>query len=101
MQVGTRLRLQRKQSNGAGVKRSNTLTQVLAALSVPQDRIVYVHSSMDWLSRAGISVGEAIRALTEWAGCGGGTLVFPAFPFRGSHEVYLKGQPVFDVRRSP
>ena len=31
----------------------------------------------------------------------GGTLAFPAFPFRGSHEAYLENKPVFDVRRSP
>jgi len=80
--------------------RSNALMQVLAALSVPHDRVVYVHSSMDWLNRAGIGVGEALDALTEWVGAGG-TLVFPAFPFRGSHEAYLRDNPLFDVRRTP
>jgi aminoglycoside 3-N-acetyltransferase len=81
--------------------RSNALTQVLSGLSVSHDRIIYVHSSMDWLNRAGISVGEAIDALVEWTERACGTLVFPAFPFRGSHEAYLAGNPVFDVRRSP
>ena len=64
---------------------SNTLTEILSALSVPRDRIVYVHSSMDWLARAGIGVGEALDALIDWTDGGSGTLAFPAFPFRGSH----------------
>jgi aminoglycoside N3'-acetyltransferase len=80
---------------------SNALTEVLAALSVPRERIIYIHSSMDWLIRVGINVGQALDALTEWAADGGGTLVFPAFPFRGSHETYLQGKPIFDVRRTP
>ena len=77
-----------------------TLTQILSELSVPRDRVVYVHSSSDWLARAGIRLGEAYEALTDWTDRGG-TLVMPAFPFRGSHEAYLRSGPVFDVRRSP
>jgi aminoglycoside N3'-acetyltransferase len=80
---------------------SNTLTRLLSGLSVPQDRIIYIHSSMDWLARAGIRTGEALDALIDWTSHGDGTLVFPAFPFRGSHEAYLQSKPVFDVRRSP
>jgi aminoglycoside N3'-acetyltransferase len=79
---------------------STTLTQTLSELSVPRDRIVYVHSSTDWLARAGIRLGEAYEALTDWTDRGG-TLVMPAFPFRGSHEAYLRNGPVFDVRRTP
>lgn len=77
-----------------------TLRHVLAKLSVPQDRIVYIHSSMDWLSRAGFRTGDALDALIDWTSCGG-TLVFPAFPFRGSHEAYLRSGPIFDVKRTP
>jgi aminoglycoside 3-N-acetyltransferase len=55
---------------------------------------------MDWLGRVGISVGEALDALSRWTDQGG-TLVLPAFPFRGSHEAYLSSKPVFDVRRTP
>ncbi len=80
---------------------SNPLTQALSKLSVPQDRILYIHSSMDWLTRAGIRVVDALDALVGWTNAGGGTLVFPAFPFRGSHEAYLRTRPTFDVRRSP
>lgn len=80
---------------------ANALAQILSELAVPRDRIVYIHSSMDWLGRAGIGVGEALDALTQWTAAGGGTLVFPAFPFRGSHEAYLQGEPTFDVRRTP
>ena len=79
---------------------SSVLTDMLSRLSVPQDRIVYIHSSMDWLGRAGIRVGDALNTLIEWTGRGG-TLVLPAFPFRGSHEAYLQSNPTFDVRRSP
>ena len=79
---------------------ASVLTDMLSRLSVPQDRIIYVHSSMDWLGRAGIGVGDALHALIGWTDKGG-TLVFPAFPFRGSHETYLQTNPTFDVRRSP
>jgi hypothetical protein len=80
---------------------SNPLTRMLAELAVPQGRVLYVHSSMDWLNRAGIGVGDALDALIDWTVASGGTLVLPAFPFRGSHEAYLRGRPIFDVRRSP
>ena len=80
---------------------SNALTETLSRLSVPRDRAMFVHSSMDWLGRAGISIAEAVDALIEWTERGGGTLVLPAFPFRGSHESYLRTEPTFDVRRTP
>jgi aminoglycoside 3-N-acetyltransferase len=80
---------------------ANQLTNALSKLSVPRGRVLYIHSSMDWLTRAGIGVGEALDALINWTASAGGTLVFPAFPFRGSHEAYLQGKPTFDVRRSP
>src|SRR6516165_2542816 len=80
---------------------SNPLTQALSKLSVPQDRILYIHSSVDWLARAAIRVVDALDALVGWTDAGGGTLVFPAFPFRGSHEAYLRSKPTFDVRRTP
>jgi aminoglycoside N3'-acetyltransferase len=80
---------------------SNALTETLSKLSVPRDRVVYIHSAMDWLGRAGIRIGEAVDALLEWTDRGGGTLVLPAFPFRGSHETYLQSEPTFDVRRTP
>jgi aminoglycoside 3-N-acetyltransferase len=80
---------------------ANGLTRLLTTLSVPRHGVLYVHSSMDWLNRAGIRIGEALDALIDWVGPAGGTLVLPAFPFRGSHEVYLRGQPTFDLRRTP
>jgi aminoglycoside 3-N-acetyltransferase len=80
---------------------SNALTETLSKLSVPRDRVIYVHSSMDWLGPAGIRIGDAVAALIEWTDRGGGTLVLPAFPFRGSHESYLQSEPTFDVRRTP
>jgi aminoglycoside N3'-acetyltransferase len=83
------------------MKTANLLTETLLKLSVPQDRVLYVHSSMNWLTRAGISLREAVDALIEWTQAAGGTLVFPAFPFRGSHEAYLRSNPTFDVRRTP
>jgi aminoglycoside N3'-acetyltransferase len=83
------------------MKTSNLLTETLAKLSVPRGRVLYVHSSTNWLGRAGIGLGQALDALIDWMEAGGGTLVFPAFPFRGSHEAYLRSMPTFDVRRSP
>jgi aminoglycoside N3'-acetyltransferase len=83
------------------MKTANLLTETLLKLSVPQDRVLYIHSSMNWLTRAGISLREAVDALVEWTQAAGGTLVFPAFPFRGSHEAYLRSKPTFDVRRTP
>jgi aminoglycoside N3'-acetyltransferase len=83
-----------------GMEQANALKKVLTALSVPRDRVLYVHSSMDWLSRAGVRLGDALNTLIDWTDRGG-TLVFPAFPFRGSHEAYLQGRPTFDVRRTP
>jgi aminoglycoside 3-N-acetyltransferase len=83
------------------MKTSNLLTQTLSKLSVPRGRVLYIHSSMDWLIRAGIGVGEALDSLIDWTASAGGTLVFPAFPFRGSHEAYLQSRPTLDVRRSP
>ena len=80
---------------------SNLLSRTLAELAVPRGCVLYVHSSMDWLNRAGIGVGGALDALIDWTVASGGTLVLPAFPFRGSHEAYLRGSPVFDIRRSP
>ena len=79
----------------------NALTRILLELSLPSDRLIYIHSSIDWLRRAGIGLGEALDTLVGWVEGGGGTLIFPAFPFRGSHEEYLKTAPCFDVRRSP
>src|SRR6516165_10618024 len=83
------------------MRTSNLLTETLSNLSVPRGRILYIHSSMDWLIRAGIGVGEALDSLIEWTTSAGGTLVFPAFPFRGSHEAYLQSRPTLDMRRTP
>jgi aminoglycoside N3'-acetyltransferase len=83
------------------MKTCNLLTETLSKLSVPRGRVLYIHSSIDWLLRAGIGVGEALDSLIDWTASAGGTLVFPAFPFRGSHEAYLQSRPILDVRRSP
>jgi len=83
------------------MNKAASLASILAALAVPHDRVLYIHSSMDWISRAGISIEEAINGLLHWVESDGGTLVFPSFPFRGSHEAYLSANPIFDVRRSP
>jgi aminoglycoside N3'-acetyltransferase len=79
---------------------TGALTAALIALSVPRDRVVFVQSSTDWLWRAGIDLDAAYEQLLEWT-APGGTLVMPAFPFRGSHEAYLRGGTVFDVRSTP
>ena len=40
------------------MERSNALAQVLETLAVPHDRIIYIHSSMDWMGCAGISLAR-------------------------------------------
>lgn len=79
---------------------STPLAEILTGLEVPRDGVVYVHASADWLGRVGIRLADALDGLLAWAG-DDGTLVLPAFPFRGSHEAYLRGRPTFDVRRTP
>src|SRR5260370_1349829 len=47
------------------MKKANLLTETLSKLSVPQDRVVYVHSSMNWLPLARITLCEAVELLLE------------------------------------
>jgi aminoglycoside 3-N-acetyltransferase len=76
------------------------LASVLEQLDVPRSSVVYVQSSTDWLARAGIDAGEALKTLREWV-MPSGTLVMPSYPFRVTHLEYLQSSPRYDVRTSP
>ncbi len=74
--------------------------QILEALEVPTDRVVYAQASVDWIQRAGPAAAETLTALLEWTSAGG-TLVMPSYPFHTGHREYLESGPTFDVRRTP
>jgi aminoglycoside N3'-acetyltransferase len=76
------------------------LTAILQELDVKRDRVLFVHSSTDWLARIGITADELLKTLTEWVDSSG-TLVVPCFPYAGTEEDYLRTEPRFDVRRTP
>jgi aminoglycoside 3-N-acetyltransferase len=73
---------------------------LLAALHVPRNAILYVQSSADWIRKGGFDPNDVLPALREWIGPNG-TLVMPSYPTRATHLEYLRGRPVFDVRHTP
>src|SRR5262245_1151697 len=72
---------------------------VLERLGVAHDGILYVHSSVDWLSRAGIAGLDVLHAFDEYAPAA--TLVMPSYPTLAKHGAYVAGRPTYDVRRTP
>lgn len=74
--------------------------ELLAALGVPRNRVLYVQSSADWLQRAGLHAPEMLSTLIDWVGSDG-TLVMPSYPFHSTHAEYMASSPVFDARRTP
>jgi aminoglycoside N3'-acetyltransferase len=76
------------------------LAKILETLRVPRNEIVYVHSSTDWLQRAGIRVADVLPALRDWL-APHGTLVMPGYPFLGPHLDYVRRRPSYDVRHTP
>ena len=77
-----------------------TLHELLDALAVPSEGILYVHSSVDWIRRGGFDPATSLDTLRRRAGAAG-TVVMPAYPCRTTHVEYLSGAPVYDVRRTP
>jgi aminoglycoside N3'-acetyltransferase len=76
------------------------LAAVLDSLDVPAGAPIYVHSSMDWMGRAGIAAGEALDALLERSA--GASFSMPTYPFRGSYVDYLRSNPPpLDIARTP
>jgi aminoglycoside N3'-acetyltransferase len=76
-----------------------TCADLLAALDVTPGAVTYVHSSHDWIERAGVSGSDVLRTLQARAGRA--TVVMPAYPSRVTHVEYLQTLPVFDVQRTP
>lgn len=77
------------------------IEDILNELCVPHEGYLFIHSSADWLARAGISNSlGVIESLQRWIG-DSGTLIMPSFPYRGAHINYLKQNPVFDVVNTP
>ena len=83
-----------------GPKPVRTLASLFEELSVPRDRVVYIHSSMDWMLKASLDVNEVTGTLISWFS-EGGTLVMPTFPFVRGHEAHLRTRPHLDVRATP
>jgi aminoglycoside 3-N-acetyltransferase len=77
-----------------------SFAELLTSLDVPRGAVLYVQSSADWIALAGWSVRDVFDVLDEWTS-DGGTLVMPTYPCRTTHVEYLRGGPVFDVRRTP
>jgi aminoglycoside N3'-acetyltransferase len=72
---------------------------LLDALAVPRNRVLYVQSSIDWVGRAGFDGATVMDALKKRIGPAG-TLVMPSYPTALPHAEYLATRPTFDVRRS-
>lgn len=77
-----------------------TLAALFEELRVPRDGVLYMHSSMDWIWRAGMGLDEVRDTLLGWLG-DRGTLVMPTFPFVRGHEAYLRRGAHLDVRNTP
>lgn len=73
---------------------------ILAALDVPRNELIYVQVSLDWIERAGLNGTQTLADLIEWVSPRG-TLVLPTYPFHSTHRAYLESNPAFDVRRTP
>ena len=77
-----------------------TLTELFTELRVPRGGVIYLHSSMDWTWRAGLTLNDVTETLRGWIG-ERGTIVMPSFPFVRGHEEYLRSRPHLDVRLTP
>lgn len=80
--------------------RVSAFRALLESLDVPRGGVLYVQSSMDWITRAGFSASEVLTGLRDWVTVDG-TLVMPSYPCRTTHAEYLASTPTFDVRRTP
>src|SRR5262245_26611677 len=76
-----------------------TTIAILERLGVARDGILYVHSSVDWLSRVGMAGLDVLHAFDQYAPAA--TLVMPSYPTLSTHRDYVAGRPTFDVRRTP
>jgi aminoglycoside N3'-acetyltransferase len=78
------------------------LDRDLARLGLPEQPVVFVHTSLSrlgYVEGGAATVVEALEALVvEHLG---GTLAMPAFTMAGSMVATLRGQAAFDVRTTP
>jgi aminoglycoside N3'-acetyltransferase len=72
----------------------------LDALEIGPGSTVLVHSALSSLGYFRPGAEGLIRLLVEATGPDG-TILMPAFPFTGSMEDYVAGDPGFDVRSTP
>jgi aminoglycoside N3'-acetyltransferase len=74
----------------------------LRTLGITSGATIYLHTSMDELSRRvpGQNAPTLVNLLMQLLG-EEGTLLAPTFPFRGLQYRYVQRQRVFDVNRTP
>jgi len=72
---------------------------ILDRLGVARDGVLYIQSSVDWLTRAGIRGLDVLEALGQYAPAA--TLVMPSYPSLLPHQEYVATRPSYDVRRTP
>ena len=72
---------------------------MLERLGVARDGVLYVQSSVDWLSRVGIAGLDVLHAFDQYAPAA--TLVMPSYPALSKHRDYVAERPTYDVRRTP
>lgn len=79
-----------------------TFVGQLKELGFGPDATIYLHSSMDALTRRvrSLTPFQLINLLKDMMG-EGGTLLMPTFPFTGSQYHYVQRQKVFNVNRTP
>ena len=72
---------------------------ILDRLGVAREGVLYIQSSVDWLTRAGISGLDMLDALGRYAPAA--TLVMPSYPSLLPHREYVATRPTYDVQRTP
>lgn len=79
-----------------------TFVRQLKELGFAPGATIYLHSSMDALTRRvrSLTPFQLINLLKDMMG-EGGTLLMPTFPFTGSQYHYVQRQKVFNVNRTP
>src|SRR5262245_7820819 len=76
--------------------------ELISRLGIVPGATVFLHSSMDELTRClpHLTAAGLIQILQSTLGSNG-TLAMPTFPFRGKQYDYLQRNPRFDVARTP
>ncbi len=95
----------RHRARSAYMKRFHSFTPAdlvasLRALGVREGDLLCIHSSFDRFLGFTGSWGDAIRALQESVGDGGG-IIMPTQPFTSTAVEYVRAHPVTDLARAP